>query len=61
MNCKISLLQYKRITTVIKSEYLNRKGGGEELGGIEGEKTLIKIYWMRKKSNFNKREEQTNR
>jgi hypothetical protein len=30
--------------------------GGEELGGVDGEKTIIMIYYMRKESIFNKRE-----
>lgn len=30
-------------------------GDGEELGGIEGVKTLIKIYPMRKEPIFNKK------
>lgn len=34
---------------------LDRRGGGEELGRTEGEKTVIRKYYMRKKSIFNKR------
>lgn len=34
------------------------EGGGEELGEVELEKTPIRIYYMRKKSNFNKRKKQ---
>ena len=30
------------------------KGGGEELGGVEGEETIIRICFVRKKSIFNK-------
>jgi hypothetical protein len=32
-----------------------RKGGEEELGGAEGEETLIRIYCVKQKSIFNKK------
>ena len=31
------------------------RNGGEELRGVEGGKTIISIYYMRKKSIFNKK------
>lgn len=33
------------------------RGVGEELGGLEGEESVIRIYYMRGKSIFNKRGE----
>jgi hypothetical protein len=30
--------------------YLGRRGGGDELGGIEGGETIIRIYFVRKES-----------
>lgn len=35
------------------------RGGGEELGGEEGGKTIIRIYCMRKDSIFNKRKKKS--
>ena len=34
---------------------LDGRRGGEELGGVEGGETIIRIYYVRKKSIFNKR------
>jgi hypothetical protein len=34
----------------------NRRGSKEELGGVEGGETIFRIYYMRKKSIFNRRE-----
>lgn len=36
------------------------KGRWEELGGIEGKDSVIRIYFMRKESNFNKRKKESN-
>lgn len=36
-----------------KGVYLKRREIGEELGGVEGGKTIIKTYDMRKESIFN--------
>lgn len=36
--------------------YLDGRGGGEELGEVEGGEAIIRTYYMRKKSIFNKRE-----
>lgn len=35
---------------------LNWRGGGEELGGVEGEETVFRIYCMGKESISNKKE-----
>lgn len=35
----------------------NARGGREEVGGVEEGKTLIRIYYMKKRIHFNKREE----
>lgn len=32
------------------------KGGGEELGGVEGREIVLRIYWMREESIFIKME-----
>ena len=34
-----------------------RRGTGEELGGVEGGKTVFRLYCMRKESMLNKRGE----
>jgi hypothetical protein len=38
---------------------LDVRGGGEELGGVEGggreSRTVVRIYYVRRKSNFNKK------
>ena len=34
---------------------LEGRRGGEDLGRVEGEETIIRIYYMRKESIFNKR------
>ena len=33
-----------------------RRGHGKELRGVEGGKTIIRIYYVRKKSTFKKKE-----
>lgn len=38
-----------------------RKGGKEDLEGVEGEETLMKIYCLRKKSIFSKKEKSNNK
>jgi hypothetical protein len=34
---------------------LEGRRGGEDLGRVEGEESIIRIYYMRKESIFNKR------
>lgn len=34
---------------------LNRRGGGEQLGGTQGREIRIRIYYVRKKNNFEKK------
>jgi hypothetical protein len=41
--------------TPLEACLFSERGSGEELRGVEGGKTIIKIYYMRKKSIFNKR------
>jgi len=38
-----------------------RRGGGEDLGGVKGGETVIRIYRMRKESIFNKRNKDRDR
>ena len=39
---------------------MDRRGGCQELGGVEGKKTVTMIYCMRKDSIFNKAGRKTN-
>lgn len=38
---------------------LDERGGGVELGRVQTWETIIRICYVRKKSNFNKRERKT--
>ena len=40
---------------------LDGRGDGEELEGVEGGETVIKIYYGRKKTTFNKRKKEKKR
>lgn len=51
----LETLYYVVIFSIIKGLYLNERDGDKELGRVQGRKTKIRVYYVRKHSFFNKR------
>lgn len=59
--CNVVLLSLTRLffsTERQKGMDPNGRGYGEELGGVEGRETIIRLHCMRKETTFNKRGEE---